>query len=329
MKPNISTAALAIASAIAMASTIGPVAAEYPEKPLTIIEPWAPGSAGDVPMRILAALAKEEFGQPIVVQNLQGGTGSRAQLAVNNAEPDGYTIMNAWVATQVLGPMNNPDIGYDRHGFEPINLVNINPFVLVVPGDHPANNTQEFVEWAKAQPGKLNVSVCAWTGLPHLVFRRFLAVTEIENFNPIPFSDCEVENIRAILNGTTSYGVSGLSVGNIYGDQIKILTLFMPERSPLTPDLPTVAEEGYDLGWGAVAAGWSGLVAPLGTPPERLEHLRAVFAKVTQSEEFKKRMTESGNTVLYLPTDEFAQLWDDSHELLGPPLAELKESKKN
>ncbi len=132
-----------------------PALAQYPEKPLTILEPWAPGSAGDVPMRILAELASEDFGQPIVVQNLEGGTGTRAQLAVKNAEPDGYTIMNSWVAPQVMAPIFNPDVGYTRHDFEPIILVNINPFVLVVPGDHPANTTTtEFVEWAKAQPGK-------------------------------------------------------------------------------------------------------------------------------------------------------------------------------
>lgn len=303
-------------------------AAQYPEKPLTIIEPWAPGSAGDVPMRILAELAKEDFGQPIVVQNLEGGTGSRAQLALFNAKPDGYTIMNAWVATQVMAPIFNADIGYSRNDFEPINLVNINPFVLVVPSTHPATNAKELVEWAKAQSGKINVSVCGWVGLPHVVFRRFLEVAGIDNYNPVPFSDCEVENIKALLNDTTQFGVSGLSVRKIYGDQLRILALFMPERSGIAPDIPTSTEAGYELGWGPVAAGWSGLSAPKGTPPERLEHLRKVFAKATQSEEFKKRMIESGNTVLYLPTEEYRALWDRSHELLGPQVEMLKNLKK-
>ncbi|MEZ5862914.1 MAG: tripartite tricarboxylate transporter substrate binding protein [Geminicoccaceae bacterium] len=321
------SARLGVMVATAMIALTLPAAAEYPEKPLTIIEPWAPGSAGDVPMRILAELAKEDFGQPIVVQNLEGGTGTRAQLALVNAEPDGYTVMNSWVATQVMGPIFNPDIGYTRQDFEPINLVNINPFVLVVPADHPAQTTAELVEWAKAQDRQINVSVCGWVGLPHVVFRRFLEVAGVDNYNPIPFSDCEVENMKALLGGTTEFGVSGLVVRKMYGDRVRVLTIFMPERSAIAPDIPTAAEEGYDLDWGAVSAGWSGLVAPLGTPPDRLEHLRAVFAKATQSEEFKRRMVESGNTLLYQPTEEFQALWDRSHELLGPQVEMLKSLK--
>ncbi len=320
-------AVLSAAIGAIMCASAGALA-EYPEKPLTILEPWAPGSAGDVPMRILAELASEDFGQPIVVQNLEGGTGTRAQLAVKNAEPDGYTIMNAWVAPQVMAPIFNPDVGYTRHDFEPIVLVNVNPFVLVVPGDHPASNTTEFVEWAKSQEGNVNVGVCGWVGLPHIVFRRFLEVAEIENYNPVPFSDCEIENMKALLDGTTQYAVGGLSVRNIYGDQVKLLSIFMPERSAIAPDIPTSAEEGFDLGWGPVAAGWSGLVAPKGTPEDRLEHLRQVFSDAVQSEEFAKRMAETGNTVVYLPTEEFEALWDRSHELLAPELEVLRKEKQ-
>ena len=328
MQRKIVGALAGLALGVAAIATAPTAMAAYPEKPLTIIEPWAPGSAGDVPMRILAALAQEEFGQPIVVQNLEGGTGSRAQLAAFKAEPDGYTIMNAWVATQVMAPIFNPNVGYTRHDFEPINLVNINPFVLAVPASHPAHSTKEFVEWAKAQPGKPNVGVCGWVGLPHLVFRRFLDVAGVKNYNPVPFSDCEIENMKALLDGTTKYAVAGLSVKKIYGDQVRLLTIFMPERSGIAPDLPTADEEGYDLGWGPVAAGWSGLVAPKGTPPERLEHLRKVFAKATQSAEFKRRVTESGNTVLYRPTAEFKDLWEKSQELLAPALEVLQKEKK-
>ncbi len=275
-------------------------------------------------MRILAELASEAFGQPIVVQNLEGGTGSRAQLAAFNAEPDGYTVMNAWVATQVIAPIFNPDVGYTRHDFESIMMVNINPFVLVVPDSHPATNTKELVEWAKAQDRDLNVSICGWVGLPHIVFRRFLQVAEVENYNPIPFSDCEVENVKAILDGTTDFGIAGLSVGKIYGDNIRILSIFMPERSSIAPDIPTATEEGYDLEWGAVAAGWSGLATPKGVPEDRLEHLRKVFMDAAMSKEFQRRMVETGNTAFILNSDEFEVIWDRSHDLLGPELSVLR-----
>ena len=114
----------------------------------------------------------------------------------------------------------------------------------------------------------------------------------------------------------------------IYGKAVKSLALFMTERSPIAQHIPTAKEQGYDLGWGFSAAGWSGLVAPKGTPKDRLQKMITVFSKVVQSKEFLKKCTNAGITVSYLPTEEFHKLWDESHNLLKPPIERLLKGKK-
>lgn len=306
----------------------GNAVAEFPEKPLTIVEPWPAGSAGDVPARILAELAQKELGQPIVVQNLVGGGGQKAALFAKNADPDGYTILNGWVANVVMGPIFNPDVGYTRADFEPILLYQVNPFTLVVKADHPAKDLTEFVTWAKNQPRELHVGVCAATGLPRMIMERFLSVVEITNYSSVPYQDCETENIKGLFDGSLDFSTGAISVEKIYGDRVRTLAFFLDERSPIAPQIPTAKEQGFDLGWGAVAAGWSGLVAPKGTPPERLQKLVEVFTKAVQSEEFERRMQETGNTIKYMPPVEFRQLWEDSNERLKPAIERVLAGQK-
>ncbi len=309
-------------------ASIQGVWAEYPEKPLTIVEPWPPGSAGDVGARLIAELAKKDFGQPIVVQNLVGGGGTKTSLFTKKAKPDGYTIMNAWVANQVMGPIFNPEIGFSRHDFEPIILYQVNPFTLVVKADHPAKDLAGFVKWAKAQNRNLNVGICAAMGLPRLVMQRFLEVAGIDNYNPVPYQGCETENIKGLFDGSLDFSTGALSVEKIYGKAVRTLGIFLDERSPIGPHIPTAKEQGYDMKWGAVAAGWSGLSAPLGTPRDRLSKLQEAFGKGAQSDAFLKKCTNAGIVVNYMPPDEYKQLWDDSHERLKPPIeALLKKSK--
>lgn len=309
--------------ALLAAGSFSAVAA-YPEKPLTIIEPWAPGSAGDVPMRIIAELAEERFGQPIVVQNIQGGNGGTAQLAALKADPDGYTIMNSWVATQVMAPIFNPNIGYNYDDFDSIVQTNANIFMLVVRSDHPANNAQEFVQWLKDEEKRVNASVCGFTGLAHIVLRRFHEVSDTMNdFNPVPFSDCEAENLKALLGGVTDYAITGIGAKHTFGDELKYLALFMPERADLFPELATAKEQGYELGLGTTGLGWSGLVAPKGLSAERLDFLRQVFDETVRSEEFINKMKSVRQTPLYGDYKEYEQLWKNTDELLKPEIKKL------
>jgi tripartite-type tricarboxylate transporter receptor subunit TctC len=227
-----------------------------------------------------------------------------------------------------MRPIFDSEVGYSRQDFEPINLYQINPFTLVVKADHPAKNLDEFVKWAKAQPRNLNVGICAAVGLPRVVMQRFLEVAKIDNYNPVPFPGCETENIKGLFDGSLDFSTGALAVEKIYGKLVRTLAIFMEERSPLAPHIPTAKEQGYDLKWGVTAAGWSGLVAPLGTPKDKVQKLIDVFSSAAQSNEFLKKCSDVGITVKYLPTGEFRQLWEDSHTRLKPPINQLLREKK-
>ena len=308
--------------AAALAGTTAAVAA-FPEKPITIIQPWGAGSASDIVMRILAEEAESVLGQPVVVQTIAGGGGTKAALATKAAAADGYTLSNTWVANQVLATVFNPDVGYTTYDFDPIGLVWVNPFTLVVSSDHPSQTLPEFVEWAKEQ-GTLRVGVCAAVGLPRVVMERFLEIAGIENAKSVPYDDCETANIKGLFDGSLHFSTGALSVENIYGDAVRSLTIFTDERSPIADHIPAMTEYGFDTEWGAASAGWSGLVLPKGVPEERAEFLRTAFAQVLQSEIFLTKMKEGGFTPKYLGPDDFQALWGTSHAKLGPAMLKLK-----
>ncbi|MDZ5699478.1 tripartite tricarboxylate transporter substrate binding protein [Chelativorans sp. M5D2P16] len=311
-------------SFVAFAGAAG--AQDFPTRPITMIEPWEAGTSGDITARIVAEFASEKLGQPIAVQNIAGGGGAKAMLTLSEADPDGYTIGNSWVATQIMVPTFESRIGFEPMGFDPIALMWVNPFTLTVTADHPANNVDEFVEWAKAQDGILRVGVCPAVSLPHVVMRRFLEVAGITNYQPIPADGCETSNIQGLFDGSLDFTTGALGAEKTYGDKIKSLAIFTEERSPIEPEIPTAKEQGYDLDWGAATAGWSGLVAPEGTDPERLKVLQDVFRDVINSEAFKKKMFEGGFTVQYMEPEEFKDLWRVSLERLGPALDDLKKN---
>ncbi|WP_180903382.1 Bug family tripartite tricarboxylate transporter substrate binding protein [Martelella soudanensis] len=313
--------------ALSFAAFAGTAAAQdFPTRPITMIEPWEAGTSGDITARIVAEFAAQKLGQPIAVQNIAGGGGAKAMLALSEADPDGYTIGNSWVATQIMVPTFEPRIGFDPMGFDPIGLMWVNPFTLTVAADHPANNVDEFVEWAKAQDGVLRVGVCPAVSLPHVVMRRFLEVAEITRYQPIPADGCETSNIQGLFDGSLDFTTGALGAVKIYGDKIKTLAIFTEERSPIEPGIPTAKEQGYDLDWGAATAGWSGLVAPEGTDPERMKKLQDVFREVINSEPFKKKMFEGGFTVQYMEPDAFQDLWQVSLDRLAPALENLKKN---
>lgn len=326
MRPGLLTRIAGLAAVAAASFTFagGAIAQDYPTRPITLIEPWEAGTSGDITARIVAEFAAKKLGQPIAVQNIAGGGGAKAMLALAEADPDGYTIGNSWVATQIMVPTFEPRIGFDPMGFDPIGLIWVNPFTLTVAADHPANTVDEFVDWAKSQDKVLRVGVCPAVSLPHVVMRRFLEVAGIDKYQPIPADGCETSNIQGLFDGSLDFTTGALGAIEIYGDKIKNLAIFTEERSPIAPDIPTAKEQGYDLEWGAATAGWSGLVAPQGTDPERLKTLQDVFREVINSKEFKDKMFEGGFTVQYMEPGDFQDLWQVSLDQLSPALEALK-----
>ena len=312
-----------------VAFAIGPVQAEFPDKPVTIVVPWQAGSSPDVAMRTLASLASDDLGQPIVVQNIVGGSGSVGTLAVKNAEADGYTLLHNWVAPHVVARLFNPDIGYNDDDFAPLFGLIALPFTLAVRSDHPATNVLSFVEWANAQDRPVNVGICAALSVPRMVMEEFLRKSGVKSYKPVPFNGCMPDNVKALLDGSLDATTGVLIAEKIFGGAIKSLAVLTDDRIPFASHIPTAKEQGVDIGWGKTSQGWAGLVAPAGTPEASLEKLRSVLGKHVQTAAFLDKMTAQFIPIEYSGPDEFRALWSQSAELLEPAVQRLLREKKN
>ncbi len=311
-----------------VAFAIGPVQAEFPDKPVTIVVPWQAGSSPDVAMRTLASLASDDLGQPIVVQNIVGGSGSVGTLAVKNAEADGYTLLHNWVAPHVVARLFNPDIGYNDDDFAPLFGLIALPFTLAVRSDHPATDVPSFVEWANAQDRPVNVGICAALSVPRMVMEEFLRKAGVKSYKPVPFNGCMPDNVKALLDGSLDATTGVLIAEKIFGGAIKSLAVLTDDRIPFASHIPTAREQGVDIGWGKTSQGWAGLVAPAGTPDASLEKLRSVLGKHVQTEAFLGKMTAQFIPIEYSGPDEFRALWSQSAELLEPAVQRLLREKK-
>ena len=317
------------ACAFLAAVGFGPAQAEFPEKPVTIVVPWQAGSSPDVAMRTLASLASDDLGQPIVVQNIVGGSGSVGTLAVKNAAADGYTLLNNWVAPHVVARLFNPEIGYNDGDFAPLFGLIALPFTLAVRADHPATDVASFVEWANAQDRPVNVGICAALSVPRMVMEEFLRTSGVENYKPVPFNGCMPDNVKALLDGSLDATTGVLIAEKIFGDAIKTLAVLTDDRVSFAGHIPTAKEQGVDIGWGKTSQGWAGIVAPAGTPDAALEKLRSVLGKHVQTPAFLDKMTAQFIPIEYSGPDEFRALWTRSAELLEPAVQRLLKEKKN
>ncbi len=309
--------AVGVVIGAALAATSG-AQTEFPDKPVTIIYPWAPGDPVDTVLRTFGELAAAELGQPIVINNVQGAGGTKSLTAGAAANADGYTMVNNWVAPQIGAKLFNPDLPYDNDSFIPIAGVMAQPFTITVAADHPSNSIAEFVAWAEDRGGKLNYGVCAPQSVPRLVGEQFMRSAGLD-YNPVPFSGgCMGDNMTGLLNGSLEVSVGIVPATTRFAGQVKHLGLIADERHALAPELATAGEQGYQIGWGNAALGWGGLAVPAGTPDDVVATLQEVAGKVIQSAEFEAELGDLSPIIKYVEPDDFRLLWADALDLLRP-----------
>ena len=298
--------------------------ADFPEKPIKIVIPWAAGSGPDSVLRILAEMMRKDVGEPIIVTNVVGGSGTKGLASVKNGRADGYTLINNWVAPHTVAPLFNPNVGYDANNdFEPVAGFIFLPFTLMVKSDHPANSLKEFVDWAKAQDRELKFGACAQFSVPRMVMEEFTRLAGIKA-TPVPYPGCMPDNVKSLMDGSTDYTTGVLQAIKVFGKFTKTLAILTDERNPLAPDIPTAKEQGYDIGWGKVGMGWGGLSVKAGTPKDRLKKLQDLFGKWIQNKEFIQRCAEINIPITYTPPEKFYQLWLKSQKVLTPAVERIK-----
>lgn len=274
-------AALRLAAALAATTVLTTAAwAEYPDRPITLVIPFAAGGSTDVVGRIVAERMSAELGQQVVVQNVGGAGGSLGAQQVAAAEPDGYTILMGTVATHALNPLILKQKPYDPVAdFAPVSLLVVVPNVLAVNPELPVNTVQELIDLAKKDPGVLSYA-SSGNGTPlHLSGELFKAMAGVDIAH-IPYkgsgpalTDVLGNQVPIIFDNLPS------SSGHITSGTLRALGVTTKERAASFPDLPAIAETlpGYET------YTWNALFAPAGTPPEAVARLNAA-AKVAMAD---------------------------------------------
>jgi len=263
----------------------------FPAKPLKVILPYTAGSPNDVIARVIGPVLSARLGQSVVVENRPGGGTAIGLKAVMSAEADGHTLLFTNTPTHVIAQVVSKGFTYDPlKDFVPIVTVGSTSLVLVVPASLPANNLREFIAYAKANPGKLNVGFGQGT-LPHLVGEAFKLATATD-IASIPYRG-GAQAITDMLGGRIhmNLGAGATLVPLIREGKIKALAVTSPRRSVDLPDVPTMAESGLpDL----TTVTYYGFFGPAGTPADVVARINQDINESLKTPELRAAMVRVG-----------------------------------
>lgn len=311
----LSTVAILLAAILAITGCAKPAPAPeaYPTGPIVLVVPWSPGGGTDTICRKVAELMERDLGQPVLVVNRTGGAGQVGYSYTAMAKNDGYTI--GAISNSLLLHKHLLPNYVDYTELTPIAVINEDPGSLTVASDAPWDNLMEFLDAARAEPGKIRVATAAAGGIWDVI------AVGIEKAAGVEFTIANYKGgapAAAALAGrhveaTTVSPPEVLSL--VEAGKLKVLAIPSEERHHLFPDVPTFKEAGLDFVMGA----WRGIAAPKGIPPEVVETLHAVIKKVLDDPEFKEFMHKCGYGEKYMGPDEFTS-WlaelDDAYKLL-------------
>jgi tripartite-type tricarboxylate transporter receptor subunit TctC len=291
-------AAFAVLLGLCAGTAPGARAAGYPDHPITIVVPAAPGGGGDFAARLLADGLTKSLDQGVIVENRAGASGNIAALYVARAKPDGYTLLLAYSGTHVANPALYHDLPWDPvKSFAPVALVITAPQVIVVNKNLPVHTLRELVDYARAHPGEVNYA-SSGIGSVQQIDTELLALRTGTKLTHIPYKGAGAA-LADLLSGRVSLLITTPPsvVGYVQGHQLNVLAIASKTRHPLLPDVPTTAQAGVP---GIALDAWFALYAPAGTPPAVVEKLSAQVKRLVESEDFKWRAEQAGTYATYM-----------------------------
>jgi tripartite-type tricarboxylate transporter receptor subunit TctC len=280
-------------------------AQDWPNRPVKIVVPFAPGGNADGMARMIGARLAELWGQPFVVENRVGAGGTLAVEAVARSPADGYTLL--WgVQPQIVIIPAIQKVPYDPvNDLAPISVLATNPFVLVVNGKLPVKSVEEFVAYVRAQPGKLSYGSSGLGSVAQLAMALFLRRAGID-MTPVHYrgnapalADVVAGHVPAMFSSLAD-ALPQATAGNV-----RILAVSGAKRAAQIPDVPTVAEAGYQ-GYSVIT--WNGLMAPAQTPRPIVERIAVEVSRATKDARFAERLIAYGVDPLGNSPAEFAAL---------------------
>ncbi len=267
-------------------------AQSYPSRPLRMIVPTAPGGGTDFTGRLVAAKLSEGLGQQVVVENRGGGGGSVGADNAAKSTPDGYTLLLGSIATHAVNPALYKKMPYDHiKDFAPVSLIGTVPNVLVVHPAVPAKSMQEFISYAKANPGKINYGSSGVGSPPHLSIELLRSITGI-NLVHVPYKGAGPA-LADLLGGQVQAMCTSLAgqLTFIKAGRVRALGVTTAKRNPQLPDVPTMIESGVP---GYEVTIWYAVFVPVATPKAVVERLNAEMVKILNAAEMKERMAQQG-----------------------------------
>ena len=278
----------------------------YPNRPIKVIVPYAPGGLPDTIARLVGAKIAQPLGQTLVVENLGGAGGISGVSEVVKAQPDGYTVLVADVGQIAINPHLFAKLPYaPMKDLVPVSLIGVAPLFLVAHPSVPASSVKELVALAKSQPGKLNYGSSGIGSIHHLATEALKSGFGIDIVH-VPYKGTG-QSVPALLGGQVSllYSAGPSIAGHVKEGRVKLLAVSTVRRSPQAPEVPAIAElglPGYDF------PAEIGMLAPTGTSHEIVNRLSVEIARAVKQPDVVQRFTQLGIDPVGSTADGYAQV---------------------
>jgi tripartite-type tricarboxylate transporter receptor subunit TctC len=279
---------LLLAAALTLLASAPAAAQQYPSRVIKMIVPFPPGGPIDTTARLVAHEIAARLGQEVVIENRPGAGSTLGSRAAAAADPDGYTLLFGSSGSLAVAPALYTKLNLDvLKMFAPVAAVSLLPHVFVVSTSLPVTTTQEFVAYAKANPGKLNYG--AGMGTPPHLLSTLLKVKAGIEVTFVPYKGAQ--SVTDLLAGQTHYTIDGLITlyPLIREGKLRPLGIARAQRWPALPDVPTLVESGYP---DFVHDAWTGVVAPAGTPPQIVAKLNTAINEGLKSPQMQESLAK-------------------------------------
>jgi tripartite-type tricarboxylate transporter receptor subunit TctC len=291
--------ALSLSAILGLAATGAVAQGAYPQRPITMIVPFAAGGPTDVVARIVGDHMSRTLGQQIVIENVAGAGGTTGITRAAQSQPDGYTIMMGHMGTHGAAPALYPNLKYDpAKDFAPIGLAAGTPIVIVAKKDFPASDLKGFVDYMKANGEKVNMAHAGVGSVSHATGILFNSIIKVKP-TLVTYRGTGPA-LNDLMANTVDYMTDQIVnvAPQIQGGNIKAYAIATPERSPALPNVPTTKEAGlpdYQV------SAWNAVFAPKGTSQEIVTKLNDALVKALDDENTRKRLLDLGGVI---PTKE-------------------------
>ncbi|OZI38504.1 LacI family transcriptional regulator [Bordetella genomosp. 10] len=294
-------------------------AADWPQRPVTMVVPFPAGGPTDLVARVLARQLTGQLGQTVVVENRGGANGNIGMQHVAQTAADGYTLLYN-TSSIALSPNLYTKLGFDpQRAFQAVTSTAVIPLVLLVHPSVPAKDIQSFIAYAKAQGGKLTYASASTGNVTHLGALMLLRAVGAQAMH-VPYRG-SAPAMTDLVGGQVQFMTNTLndSLAFVRDGKLRALAVTGSQRSPLLPNVPTVAETvkpGFEVG------AWQGVVVPKGTPPEIVARLNREILKALQTDEVRKQLAAQGAQVLGSTPEAYQQYIRDETQRWGEVIRE-------